>query len=285
MVRVAIVLKTLRAKSSPDPFCARWKTRQPLVLPSTPLFKDRQPFRPRVRCCSTSPTGENRRGWAGPWAVPWCQDSVRVPCVGRLCVTSSVSSCPVQGCSGGFSLPGARRGTGLLCLAFTARRAGAPRGLSLRRVQEETASPAERLPSKRFPAFSGWIPLVSVLGRQCGFIRRAGEQGCERVKGWGGHALNCDLWRGQPFCSTQTSRTGAEGHCSINRGMLPKCVITVTRYHTKDEHSGSVTLSLNGSLHFHFISPSRTHAALFPFFFFFSQPLMPESCVTFPCQV
>lgn len=165
---------------------------------------------------------------------------------------------PARGAQGrGAALPGAH-----------SRGAGAPRGLSLRRVQEETASPAERLPSKRFPAFSGWIPLVSLLGRQCGFIRRAGEQGCERVKGWGGHALNCDLWRGQPFCSTQTSRTGAEGHCSINRGMLPKCVITVTRYHTKDEHSGSVTLALNGSLHFHFISPSRTHAALFPFFFF-----------------
>lgn len=48
-----------------------------------------------------------------------------------------------------------------------------------------TASPAKCLLSKHFPAFSGWIPLVSVLGRQRGFVRRAGEQACERVKGWG----------------------------------------------------------------------------------------------------
>lgn len=50
--------------------------------------------------------------------------------------------------------------------------------------------------------------------------------------------------------------------------MLPRCVIATARYHRKDERGGSVTPALTGSLRFHFISPSRTHATLFPFFFF-----------------
>lgn len=139
---------------------------------------------------------------------------------------------------------------------------------------DEMAWPARCLLSTGSPALSGWIPSVPVPGRR--------ESKAGWVKG-SGTDFELRFMAEQPFCSTQTSRSSAEGHCSIKGGMPPKCVITVARYPAEDERSGSVAPALNGSPHFHFISRSRTHTALFPCFF--PQLLMPESCVTFPRQV